>query len=387
LAFTHFCVDFTCVFLLYAWFSGASDEARAFTSLVFVGYGVIAFGFQPLIGAIADVRRRLNLAVLGIVLLFPAFLCLNLPVLLVPALGLGNACFHVAGGIDSLRLAKGRMARSGIFVSAGAPGVALGVLLGGAGTTWMWMPGLLLVACLVLTLVFVRDYQNLPIIEREGPERFRVAGDVHPFWLVIGVMAFVVFVRSLVGTIEPMPWKTGALLVLAAALAATAGKALGGILADRLGAKTTAGVSLALALPCLALGFAQPLFCCLGIALLNMSMPITLCALAQKLPHSPGLAFGITTLAILVGAFLPLPALPVPATLILVSGLLLLTLPAVWLLLVDRKKDVFTLAGKRDGSGMVRESRPLAVTAPKAPLTPKAPLEGEPHESTVGTVR
>ncbi|MDR0346837.1 MAG: hypothetical protein LBH56_00470, partial [Coriobacteriales bacterium] len=201
LTLTHFCVDFTCVFLLYAWFSGASEEARAFTGLVFIGYNVIAFGLQPLIGAIADTYRRLNLAILGIVLLFPAFLCLNLPVLLVPALGLGNACFHVAGGIDSLRLAKGKMTRSGIFVSSGAPGVALGVLLGGEGTLWLWVPALLLTACLVLTLIFVRDFRSLPAVEERGPQRFWVADDVHPFWLVIAIMAFVVFVRSLVGSI------------------------------------------------------------------------------------------------------------------------------------------------------------------------------------------
>jgi FSR family fosmidomycin resistance protein-like MFS transporter len=360
LTLTHFCVDFTCVFLLYAWFSGADVGARALTGLVFVGYGVVAFGFQPLIGAFADTHRRLNLAVLGIALLFPAFLCLNLPLLLVLALGLGNACFHVAGGIDSLRLAKGRMTRSGVFVSSGALGVALGVLLGAEGTVWIWVPLSLLVACLALTLVFVRDNQHLPVIEQEGPERFRVAGDVHPFWLVVGVMAFIVLVRSLVGAIEPMPWKTGMLLVMAAALAATIGKVSGGLLADRFGARTTASMSLVLALPCLALGFAQPLFCCLGIALLNMSMPITLCALAQKLPHSPGLAFGITTLSILVGAYLPLPALPVLAALILVAGLLLLALPGAWLLLVDRKKDM---------------------------LAQKPSLEGEPHESAVSLVR
>jgi FSR family fosmidomycin resistance protein-like MFS transporter len=359
LTLTHFCVDFVCVFLLYAWFSGASADARALTGLVFIGYGVIAFGFQPLIGAIADTHSRINLAVLGIVLLFPAFLCLNLPLLLVLTLGLGNACFHVAGGIDSLRLAKGKMTRSGIFVSSGALGVALGVLLGAGGAMWIGVPLSLLAVCLVLTLIFVRSNQDLPTIEQEGPERFRVASDVHPFWLVLGIMAFIVFVRSLAGALEPMPWKTGALLVMAAALAATAGKASGGILADRLGARTTASASLLLALPCLALGFAQPLFCCLGIALLNMSMPITLCALAQKLPHSPGLAFGITTLVILVGVSLPLPALPVPTALIVVAGLLLLALPAAWLLLVDRKKDAFVQ---------------------------KPPAKGEPHESTVGLV-
>ncbi|NLM14719.1 MAG: hypothetical protein GX218_02545 [Clostridiaceae bacterium] len=35
---------------------------------------------------------------------------------------LGNACFHTGGGIDSLINARGRMSRSGIFVSSGVVG-------------------------------------------------------------------------------------------------------------------------------------------------------------------------------------------------------------------------------------------------------------------------
>jgi hypothetical protein len=38
-----------------------------------------------------------------------------------------------------------------------------------------------------------------------------------------------------------------------------------------------------------------------GLVLFNMAMPLTLCATAALLPRDPGLAFGLTTLALLVG--------------------------------------------------------------------------------------
>jgi len=38
-----------------------------------------------------------------------------------------------------------------------------------------------------------------------------------------------------------------------------------------------------------------------GLALFNMTMPVTLCALASQLPDSTGFAFGLSTLALLIG--------------------------------------------------------------------------------------
>jgi FSR family fosmidomycin resistance protein-like MFS transporter len=117
-----------------------------------------------------------------------------------------------------------------------------------------------------------------------------------------------------------MGWKTGVVLILLVSLVSVAGKALGGILGDRFGARTIGVSSLILAAPCLAYGNGNPWICCIGVLLLNMSMPITLCLIAQKFPAHPGLAFGIASLAILAGAILAL--LPLRA---LVSTIILCT--------------------------------------------------------------
>jgi FSR family fosmidomycin resistance protein-like MFS transporter len=41
----------------------------------------------------------------------------------------------------------------------------------------------------------------------------------------------------------------------------------------------------------------------LGIFLFNLTMPVTLAAIANMLPGRAGLAFGLTTLALIIGAY------------------------------------------------------------------------------------
>ena len=115
------------------------------------------------------------------------------------------------------------------------------------------------------------------------------------------------------------------------AACAFAGKAAGGILADRLGARNVGVIALLASLPCLALGYAVPAVAMAGLALFNMTMPVTLCALASRLPDSTGFAFGLSTLALLIGTMptfffrLPDGAAPyVMAALIALSALCVL---------------------------------------------------------------
>ena len=59
----------------------------------------------------------------------------------------------------------------------------------------------------------------------------------------------------------------------------------------------------------------------IGVILFNMTMPITLGIVAQRLPKNPGIAFGLTTAALLLGA--------VPSFFVMMSGKIWLLVPAV----------------------------------------------------------
>ena len=90
-------------------------------------------------------------------------------------------------------------------------------------------------------------------------------------------------------------------LVIAPAAASCLGKALGGIVGDRFGAAETGVISLLVSVPLMCLGAESAVLSLAGILLFNMTMPITLCGLASLMPQNLGFAFGLTTLALLMG--------------------------------------------------------------------------------------
>jgi len=73
------------------------------------------------------------------------------------------------------------------------------------------------------------------------------------------------------------------------------------LLADRFGARTVASVSLLISAPLLAFANGQIVLCCIGLFLFNVTTAVTLCVIAARLPHNPGLSFGLTTVALFAG--------------------------------------------------------------------------------------
>ena len=283
----HFWVDFSCALLMFSQVSGTGEWA-----LCALLYNFCAFALQMPIGLLADrLGRSCAVAALGCALAAAGWALAPLPVAASVTAGLGNACFHVGGGVAILRDGGDRAAPLGIFVSPGALGIFLGALLGRRDgfPGWISAAGLLLFALALL----------LP--ERRGgnaPEAVTAPGG--DALSVLACCFLVVVLRSYLGMVLSFPWKTGS-WAPALACALVLGKAAGGFLGDRLGMVRAAVFSL---------GTAAVLFCLSGspwagtaaVFLFNMTMPITLWAAARLLP--PGLAFGTLTFALFLG-FLP----------------------------------------------------------------------------------
>jgi len=318
-SFSHFCVDFACFWLLFGRVMAAGLPLET-VSLMFLAYNIVAFGLQAPLGHLCDIRPRIPAGIIGCAAVAAGLLASSMlwPALLLAALG--NAVFHVGGGIDSL--SGGRMWRSGVFVSTGAPGVALGVLAGRSGLPLMLPLGMVLLSGVLIAALAPR--------RKAPPARFALDVSSHaPYAALILLASLSVVIRAYVGAVLPLPWKSAsALMGLMPAACAFAGKAAGGILADRLGARNVGVIALLASLPCLVLGNAVPAVAMAGLALFNMTMPVTLCTLASRLPDSTGFAFGLSTLALLIGTaptfFFRLPdgaAVYVIAALIALSAL------------------------------------------------------------------
>ena len=288
----HFWVDLSCAFLAFRFLSAAPE----FT-LCLLLYNFCAFALQMPLGLWADsLDRNGMLAAAGCGLTAAAFL---LPVSLVAAVvaGVGNALFHLGGGIDVLNASGEKAAALGIFVSPGAVGLYVGTLWGGEAAVSALLPpaGLLALGGGIL-LLCRRTFGSL----RSGnaPVEAEPAGGS---WLPLVPLFLVVILRSWMGLGQSFPWKAawGLPLVLALAL----GKAAGGFLMDAVGPRRAAGWSLGLAAALYLLSGA-PLPGLLAVFLFNMTMPMTLWAAAQLLPGAKGFGFGLLTFALFVG-YLP----------------------------------------------------------------------------------
>jgi len=333
----HFCVDFTCFYILFHGFKNSTDSLESL-AVGFLAYNAIAFGLQPILGFLCDNHPRIPVGLLGCGLVLAGMLALSLPWLALVLCAFGNAGFHIGGGIDSLRHADGKMARSGIFVSTGALGVVFGTMSGKSAITTSWLPFLLMIGSIVLLLLFTRE--TGPV----SPCTFGKASDL-PFAIVIALALASVVIRAFAGGLIPMAWRTSAFLLLLPGIAAFAGKALGGILGDRFGAKNVGVMTLLLSTPFLAFGNHNVFVSMTGILLFNMTMPITLGVVASRFPRNPGLAFGLTPLALLCGT-MPAYFLALPGRVVLTVLIALVLLSAVFTFLSTKNSKGETSHGK-----------------------------------------
>ena len=130
---SHAAVDLACGYTLYyMWSKGVMHTSDAVA--LFLLYNTLAFGLQFILGAVCDRFGGCRAtAVTGCVLTAVGTVCGGYSTwLAVVLVGVGNAAFHTGGGCDTLRHTDG-MAGSGIFVSSGALGLAIGVRLGASG--------------------------------------------------------------------------------------------------------------------------------------------------------------------------------------------------------------------------------------------------------------
>ena len=134
----------------------------------------------------------------------------------------------------------------------------------------------------------------------------------HPT-LLVALLLLSIGVRALVGYAGCYACPKVAMLMAALALAAFGGKALGGIISDRLGWLETSVVALLLSVPFIAFGNGNLIVIVAGLFLFQVTMPVTVSAIALVYPGRPGFAFGLSAAAFIIGAvatfFAPVKAL------------------------------------------------------------------------------
>ena len=315
----HFLVDFTCAHAMLRLFTGGSG---GYVHILL--YNFCAFALQMPLGVLLDSLSERRCEVPRIFVALGVLLTILGSVTHPVLLGLGNALFHVGGGVgvireDNARRWKGRAL--GIFVAPGALGLFIGAQLAGL-VNITCIPAAAMVI-LALPLFFLH-----PAEASETPSRNAKT----PFPALLCCF-LVVILRSYVGMAVAFPWKQGLVMGLAATVAVVLGKAAGGLAAARFGTRNTVVISLVLAMACYFLGD-EAVFGIGALFFFNMTMPITLYQSALLYPRLPGFCFGLLTFGLFLG-FLPVyfgAELPVAGTSLGALGCLAslaLLLPAV----------------------------------------------------------
>ena len=144
-------------------------------------------------------------------------------------------------------------------------------------------------------------YKNNPV-DADGCMGFDYVISGRNAIIVALAVFFIVAVRSYIGYGIPMAWKKTLVESVLLYVFMGIGKALGGILSDRIGIRKTAFICIIGALPFLVLGDKIMIVSLIGITFFSMTTAVTLGMVISVMKVAPGAAFGITTIALFAGA-------------------------------------------------------------------------------------
>jgi hypothetical protein len=293
-SFTHAIIDASCAAIIASSILSGKVDLRELSFYIIL-YNTIAFALQVPIGLIVDsIRKPAEAAVLGCFLVLVGVLAYKTAGSALIIAGLGNAFFHVGGGVTVLNLKPGKASLPGIFVAPGAIGLLIGSLIGKSQYLFPWT---------FIILLIVTSYIILNIKKPAMNYNSNVAEIFPKFNLVLSCILASIAIRGFLGFILTYSWKTNIFLLIAFTLAVASGKALGGILGDYFGWTRITTFGILASAPLLILGVNRPFLAILGVFLFNLTMPVTLVAISNMMPGRYGFAFGLTTLALIVGAF------------------------------------------------------------------------------------
>lgn len=291
-AIAHLVVDAACAYLLLGVL-----ELNSNVILAMLIYNSIAFVLQAPFGLLIDKFLNPKLAsIIGLILVATSFLFWNNIYTALIIVSLGNALFHVGGGSLVLSLKEKKATFSGIYVAPGAIGLTIGSLL--SISHYSFNP--LVFSMILLFLSILVYYIKTPVFNRTHDSNWKLKPNYSILFIILIMIP--ITVRALIGLSIEFPWKQNQhfLILLIAALAF--GKVFGGILADKYGLIKVGVGGLLVSTPLLAFYSSMPILGILGAFVFNFTMPVTLIALYNILPRYKGLSFGLTTVALFIGA-------------------------------------------------------------------------------------
>lgn len=293
--FIHFIIEVTSFYIL------TSYTKSNLIWVVALLYDFLAFVPQGLFGYFKDKRVNLDFTIVGLILSTMALILLYLkinPIIVILVISIGNCLIHIEGAEETLRSSKGKMTPSALFVSGGSFGVITGKLLLKYNVNIIYI---ILINLLMIVPIIV-SHKNKDLLDDKNLEKYNYSNKNINNNLIILLATIVVIVRAYMGYGIPTSWnKTVVETILLYCFMGT-GKALGGVMIDKIGIRKTALISTLGALPFLIFGNNLMIVSLIGIMFFSMTMAITLGLIVSVLKKYPGVAFGFTTIGLFLGS-------------------------------------------------------------------------------------
>ncbi len=294
----HFIVDMSCSMLI----AGVLTPVITSTNKLIFGiilYNLFAFAFQLPFGILADkINKNAIFSFFGCLFIIIAYIVNQFTILSCIVAGIGNALFHIGGGIDVLNISSQKASLPGIYVATGALGLYIGTKLD--CTTYK---SYLIIILLLLSMFALMWLYNLIKckykIDNEIPKFENLSNKKK---IIIYCLLITICIRGYIGLILNFKWKSNFLIGMLCVCAVVLGKIIGGILGDKFGFKKISTISLLVSAFLFIFSFNNATCGVLAILLFNMTMPITLTSLSNIFYNNKGMAFGFTTLALFIGA-------------------------------------------------------------------------------------
>lgn len=308
----HFLLEVVCYMYLIALLADTSFMENFIFVII---YDVLAFYPQYLIGAFCEKHPRFSpgltgggLVLLGLLmggLLGGAAEIAAFNYAAVGFIAAGNAFIHVAGAEATLYTGKNRITPAAVFVAGGAFGVGVGIEIGSYTLHHRWefltafFVILIIAALLMCGLIVVGEWFRRKT-ERITPSMHTANPKINVTAVIL--LAFLATaIRGFASYGAPHEWAETTFDYLLIYAVMTLGKALGGVCTDRFGARITALIPAVLSVPLLILGEEIGVIWLVGTLLSSMTMGVALSVLVSAMPERPLTAYGLTTVALLVG--------------------------------------------------------------------------------------
>ena len=286
----HILVDYLCIMTLFNLLN--NDTPNEMRML----YNILAFGTQAIIGYIVDISKNKWIGIIGAILVSTGSLIYTNEILVIFIIGMGNAMFHVGSSLFVIDESDGRLSDLGIFVSSGAIGVGLGTI------SYNRLASIVLIALSVLWGIKLgREKERLQ--ERERELDFNIASNNHG----VVFIAFICIIIRALGSGKSLCTLSGSAWIMVISISSCVGKAFGGILSDKFGARLIGVISMIVSMISIGYSFViGAVGVVISIIAFNMSMPITLGVIIDELKNYKCFGFGLTTFGLLIGSMITL---------------------------------------------------------------------------------